>query len=200
MLTTFSTYSIMKVQMEPQATAPQPAQIEDAELKQRLLTTSVARVTLQRYAMRGMNATEAAALAGVSVATARQHYADPEFRRAVLSKVNGAFASTDAAFVERTKSLTEKLEEQAAASFDALVSMLSPETNGGREISDSLRFRIHSSFMDRHTETAPVSRGQFRIDPIELRHAAAVAAEMDAPIPGPNVVEMPKQIEEARAV
>lgn len=179
--------------MDQVNTAAMATEMDMEGLDQRLLTSTVTRVQLVRYAMRGMNATEAAKLAGISEATARRHYADPEFRRLVVGRVDRAWVGSDASFNERTKSLAEKIEEQAAKSFDSLVQMLDPDTNGGVGISDNLKFRIHTTFLDRHSETAQISKGQFKIDPLQMMHAAGVAAEMDTPLPA-NVVQMPKQV------
>ena len=136
--------------------------------------------------MRGLHASEAAKILNIHVSTARMHYSDPDFRRAVLAKVDGAFAGTDAAFVERTKTLTERLEEQASKSFEALQKMLDPVAYG-QQISPALEFRIHTSFLDRHQETSPVSRSQISLDPVQLSVAAKAATEMD------KVIEMKKQ-------
>lgn len=152
--------------------------IDAGELQTRLLRTSVVRTQLVRYAMRGMNASEAAKVVGIHPSTARMHYADPDFRKAVLGKVDAAFAGTDAAFLERTKSLTERLEEQAAKSFEELQEMLVPEGKFGT-IAAGLRYRVHKDFLDRHAETAPVSRVQVKLDPMQLKVAAVAAAEMD---------------------
>lgn len=160
--------------------------ISPAELETRLLRTSVTRTQLVRLAMRGLHASEAAKLLGIHPATARSHYNDPDFRRTVLGKVDGAFAGTDAAFVERTRTLTERLEEQASKSFEELQAMLVPEGPWGT-VSHNLRFRIHKDFMDRFTETAPVSRSQVSIDPIQLQVAARAAGEMD------KVIEIKKR-------
>lgn len=137
--------------------------------------------------MRGLHASEAAKLLGIHVATARSHYSDPDFRRAVLSKVDGAFAGTDAAFVERTKTLTERLEEQASKSFTELQEMLDPNGRFG-VIGQALRFRVNKDFLDRHTETAPISRSQVTMDPVQLSIASQAAREMD----NVKVVEMKK--------
>lgn len=161
-------------------------EMPNSELETRLLRTSVTRIQLQRLAMRGLHASEAAKLLGISSATARSHYSDPDFRRAVLSKVDGAFIGTDAEFIERARTLTERLEEQATKSFQALQEMLEPDTNKGREISDNLKYRIHTGFLDRHSETATITKAKVTVDPILLAVAARAAIEMD------NVVTIKK--------
>lgn len=158
-----------------------------SSLETRLLRSSVTRVQLLRLAMRGLHATEASRIVGCHVATARTHYSDPDFRRAVLSKVEGAFAGTDAAFIARTKTLTEKLEEQAAKSFDELTEMLDPNGRFG-VANQNLRFRINKDFLDRHAETAPVTRSKVTLDPMQLTIMAQAASEMD----DHKVVEMKK--------
>lgn len=158
---------------------PMGTPMVEAGLEKRLLRSSVTRIQLQRLAMRGMHATEAAKVLGIHPHTARSHYSDPDFRKAVIAKVDGAFGSTDAAFLERTKSMTERLEEQATKSFEALQLMLDPDSNDGMKISDNLKFRIHTQFLDRHTESAPVSKQMIKIDPISLSLAARAASEMD---------------------
>lgn len=162
----------------PAATRFSEASSED--LRTRLMRTAVDRIRLKRLAMRGLNATEAARVIGCHVTTARTHYADAAFRQEVMGMVNGAFAGTDAAFVERTKSLTERLEEQAGKSFQALVDMLNPVTHGGRQVSDNLLFRIHTGFLDRHGETAAISKSHITLDPMELTIAAKAAREMES--------------------
>lgn len=133
--------------------------------------------------MRGLHATEAAKVLGIHQATVRLHYNDPAFRQEVLKKVGAAFGSTDAAFIERTKSLTERLEEQATRSFDSLVAMLDPATNEGHKISDTLAVKVHLSFLDRVQETAQVSKSVISMDPVQLQHAAVAAREMDNVVP-----------------
>lgn len=146
----------------------------DKGIETRLLTTSVTRQRLLRLAMRGMHASEAAKIVGCNAMTARSHYSDPDFRRAVLARVDSAFSDTDAGFIERTKSLTERLEEQAMASFEQLRAMLDEE-----DIGKNLRYRIHTQFLDRHAESAPVSRSQISFDSSQLKVAALAAHEMD---------------------
>lgn len=165
------TTQIDETMLEGQASAA-------SEVETRLLTTSVVRTRLVRLAMRGLNAKEAAKLVGIHELSARTHYRDPDFRRAVLSRVDGAFAGTDAEFVEKSKTLTERIEEQASKSFEDLVRMLDP-LQFGEKINANLRFRIHNQFLDRHAETATVHRSQVVIDPLQLKLAATAAGEMD---------------------
>lgn len=160
--------------------APHRMGVTDADLKTRLMRTAVDRIRLKRLAMRGINASEAAKIIGCHAETARTHYSDPAFRHEVTDMVDSAFAGTDAAFLERTKSLTERLEEQAGKSFQALIDMLDPNTHGGRLISDNLAFRIHTGFLDRHGETAAISKSHISLDPMELTIAAKAAREMES--------------------
>lgn len=155
------------------------------EVETRLLSTSVLRTKLLRLAMRGMIASEAAKVVGCHPATARGHYQDPAFRKAVIGRVEGAFAGTDVAFLESTKTMAEKLEEQAAKSFDELKGMLDGKYG---EVNMPLRFRINKDFLDRHAETATVTKSQVTINPMQLQVAALAAREMD----GVKVVEMRK--------
>lgn len=149
-----------------------------SEVETRLLKTSVIRTRLVRLAMRGLSAKEASKLVGIHEISAAAHYRDPEFRRAVLSRVDAAFAGTDAAFVEKSKTLTERIEEQASKSFEELVRMLDP-MQFGEKINANLRYRINTQFLDRHAETATVHRSQVVIDPMQLKLAATAAGEMD---------------------
>lgn len=149
-------------------------QLDQLELKDRLLKTSVTKMQLIRLAMKGLNATEAAKVVGIHEQTARSHYADPEFRRAVLSKVDAAFAGVDAAFTEKRKTLHELLEEQAYKSCINLMAMLEND-----ELHPSLKVKINQDFLNRVEDTAQFSRQAMKMDPADLQHAAKVAAEMD---------------------
>lgn len=146
--------------------------------RDRLLTTSVMRVQLLRLAMKGLNATQAAKVVGCAPETARSHYATPEFRRAVLEKVEQAFEGIDAAFIEKKASLHEMLEEQATRSCEELIQMLE-----GSDLHPSLRVKIHQDFLNRVEDSAPTAKHSYKMDATDLRHAAKVAQEMDSVLP-----------------
>lgn len=148
------------------------------EVRERLLKTAVTRTRLLRLAMRGMHAKAAAEVVGVSPQTARMHYADPDFRRAVLEKVNDAFADVDSAFEKKIVSLHERLEEQAARSFDELV-LLAADT----ELHPALKVKIHQDFLNRVDESKPLSGTTTKFDATQLQRAALVAREMDKVTP-----------------
>ncbi len=153
--------------------------LEGLELRDRLLTTSVTRAQLLRLAMKGLNATQAAKVVGCHEATARSHYATPDFRRAVLAKVEEAFEGIDAAFIERKASLHEMLEEQAYKSCQELIELVSDP-----DLHPSLKVKIHQDFLNRVEETAQQSKvSHHKMEPRELQHAAQVAREMDSVIP-----------------
>lgn len=145
-------------------------------VEQRLLTSSLVRVQLMRLAMKGMSATEAARVLGIQPSTAMRHYRSKEFREAVLKKVEGAFADVDRSFEEKQKTLHEKLEEQAAKSFDDLVRMLSDKS-----LAPAHRIKINQDFLNRSEQTQPMSKVTTGgVDGEALRRAAVAAQEMEA--------------------
>jgi hypothetical protein len=152
--------------------------LDGLELKDRLLTTSVMRVQLLRLAMKGLNATQAAKVVGCHESTARAHYAQSDFRRAVLDKVEQAFEGIDQAFAEKKRSLHEMLEEQASRSCEELIQMLE-----GSDLHPSLRVKIHQDFLNRVEDSAPQARHSYKMEPADLSHAAKVAREMDQVLP-----------------
>jgi len=153
------------------------------EVEQRLLTSSLMRVQLMRLAMKGLSATEASRILGIRPETAMKHYRSREFRDAVLRKVEGAFADIDRSFVDKQKTLHEKLEEQAARSFDDLVRMLEDKT-----LSPSHRIKINQDFLNRSEQTQPMARVTTGgVDAEALRRAAVAAQEMEA-----GVIEIKK--------
>lgn len=140
----------------------------------RLLRMAVLRAQLQRLALKGMDATSAARLLKVDPSTVRRHYADPAFRRMVLGKLETAFEGVDESFKAKRAGLHELLEEQAYKSFESLQTMLEdPELAKGYQI------KIHQDFLDRHQDTAPVTRARHSVDSDDLVRAAKVAREMD---------------------
>lgn len=127
--------------------------------------------------MKGLNATRAALLVGCGKDTARGVYRDPEFRKEVLSRVDGAFVDVDAAFVETKKSLHERLAERAELAFDQLCVLLDDEST-----LPSIRVKIAQDFMDRNPETQAghtVTKLGGVLQSAELVHAARIAREMD---------------------
>lgn len=165
--------------MSQQVTLPLDIQLEErVEVRERLLKTAVTRVHLQRLAMRGLNATEAAGRLGISPATARSHYADPDFKREVITKVNSALGGVDDAFEKQTQTLYERLEEQAAKSFDELLLLAETES-----LHPALKVKIHQDFLNRVEDTKPLSGSSHKVDAQWLHRAAGVAKEMDNVIP-----------------
>jgi len=152
--------------------------LEGLEVRDRLLTTSVTKAQLLRLAMKGLNATQAAKIVGCSAETARSHYSTPDFRRAVLAKVEEAFEGIDQAFITKRKGLHEMLEEQALRSCEELIAMVEMP-----ELHPSLKVKIHQDFLNRVEDSAPQSKSTYKLDPGELRHAGNVAKEMDNVIP-----------------
>jgi hypothetical protein len=134
----------------PEGLALRLAEDEFAGTRKKLLKHVVLRAQLLRVALRGVTAKEAAKIVGCGYWVARSVYADDDFRRIVLSKVEGALAYADEKFQGQQKSLHERLAEKSERAFDVLCEMLEdPSTNAG------LRFRVATSFLDRNPETAP---------------------------------------------
>ena len=142
----------------------------------RLITTSVLRIQLMRLAMKGMTATDAAKALGCCSKTALMHYKSKEFRQAVFNKVEHAFEDIDQTFVEQKKTLHEKLEEQAARSFEDLVNML-----GDEKLPSAHRIKINQDFLNRSEQTQPMHKVTTGgVDADVLMRAAQVASEMEA--------------------
>jgi len=152
--------------------------LDGLEVRDRLLTTSVTKAQLLRLAMKGLNATQAAKVVGCSAETARSHYATPDFRRAVLAKVEEAFEGIDLAFAERRKDLHQMLEEQAYSSCEELIAMV-----GNPDLHPSLKVKIHQDFLNRVEDSAQQTKHSYKMDANDLRQAAQVAKEMDSVIP-----------------
>lgn len=171
---------------QPPSTTSSDAQREEPStlpsFTDRLLTSSVTKIQLLRLAMKGLNATEAAKVVGCHVATARSYYADPEFRQAVMAKVDAAFADVDAAYTRKRKSLHEMIEEQAYRSCEDLIDMLE-----NPDLHPSLRAKINQDFLNRVEDGAQVQKF-VRLDSADLSLAAKAAEEMD------NVIQMKKKV------
>ena len=173
--------------LPPSSTLPQlsvelPYESRDLELvagrpTARQMKRAVARVQLLRLAMRGMNAKQAAQAVGLPESTVLLHYRDPEFQEEVMKRVSGALGSSDANFKGKVKTLHERIEEQAEASFQDLVEMLENE-----KLPLHLRARINQDFLDRcqasQKENTLNVKG-LTIDPNQLIVAAQVAMEID---------------------
>ncbi len=143
----------------------------------RNLRSAVQRIQLKRLAMRGLNAKQAAQALGCGIEAARRYYRDPEFRREVLSCVNGAFEDVDAAFTQEKVSLHERLGDVAEKSFEILERLLEdPETQVHHKI------KIAQDFMDRNPESQAghVVRTGAISDPDTLAVAARTAREVEA--------------------
>lgn len=147
------------------------------EEKRTLLKGLVLRQQLIRLAMKGLNATRAASVVGCAKETARGIYRDPDFRKEVVGRVDGAFGDVDLAFVEQKKSLHERLAERAERAFDQLCNLLDNE-----ETMPSLKVKIAQDFMDRNPETQ-AGHTTTRLNPAfqseALAHAARIAREVD---------------------
>lgn len=142
-----------------------------------LLKGLVLRQQLIRLAMKGLNATRAAALVGCGKDTARGVYRDPDFRKEVLSRVDGAFVDVDNLFVETRKSIHERLAEKAEKAFDVLCDMLDSE-----ETMPSIRMKVAHDILDRNPETQAghtVTRLNPALGSESLVQAARIAREMD---------------------
>ncbi len=144
-------------------------------LQYKQMSTAVRRQLLLRLAMKGLSAKDAAPLVGCSVACARMVYADPVFRRDVDKMVQGAFADIDSRFIEKKKTLHERLEEQAEESFSDLVNMLRDEN-----LLPSLRVKINQDFLNRSQQTmAQTQVNHAKMTPEMLIRAASVAREIE---------------------
>lgn len=147
------------------------------EGRQALLKGLVLRQQLMRLAMKGLNATRASSLVGCGKDTARAIYRDPEFRKEVLGRVDGAFADVDLAFVETRKGIHERLAEKAEKAFDVLCDMLDSE-----ETMPSIRMKVAHDILDRNPETQAghtVTRLNPALASESLQQAARIAREMD---------------------
>lgn len=151
-----------------------------SEDRQRLLRSAVLRVQLVRLAMKGLPASQAAAHLGISPATARIYYQEASFRQEVLGKVEGAFADVDVSFVTKRKTLHERLDEQAEASFDGLLELLQ-----NKAVHPNVKVRIHQDFLNRSEQSKPLTGNTLKMDPEWLARASSAAREMD------NVIELP---------
>jgi hypothetical protein len=150
----------------------------------KLMTQAVRRAQLLRLALRGVNAKKAAEVIGCSHATARAVYADPEFRKGCLGRLDDAFADIDASFATRKRSLIERMEEKAEVAFETLVGLLE-----AHDTKDVYKIKIAQDFLDRNptTQAGHVVRTGPLADPDKLSQAARVAREMD------NVLIMEKR-------
>lgn len=158
-------------------------QLVESGIETRLLTGVVLRAKALRLAMRGVTAAKAAELLGVSPAHMREIYRDPEFRKAVMARLQGAFEETDETFEEKTKTLHEMLEEQAVQSFQELVSIARDMTS-----SNALKARIHMDLLNRVPESAQrkVNIDGGVLTSSMLQQAAKAAREMDNVLPMPS--------------
>jgi hypothetical protein len=150
----------------------------DPETRHVTMRGMVTRQMLLRLAMKGLNATKAARAAGLNPYTVRAIYRDPNFRKEVYGRVDGAFDEVDKAFHETKKSLHECLAEEAEHAFETLRDMLADQ-----QTMPSLKVKIAQDFLDRNPETQPghtVTRFSMQMQSEELAHAARIAKEMDS--------------------
>lgn len=153
------------------------AQVLESEPRTRLLQGVVLRQQLQRLAMKGLNATRAAQVVGCSKDTARAVYRDPEFRKEVIGRVDGAFADVDAAFIDQKRSLHQRLADKAEDAYEALCVMLDSQ-----DTLPSLKAKIAMDFLDRNPETQAghtVTKLGELVHPEQLAQAARIGREMD---------------------
>lgn len=148
-------------------------------LKKKLIHTTVLRMALLRLAMKGVTAKKAAEILGCNPSTARTHYADPTFKRAVYEKVREAFGEIDEAFETASKTLHERIQEQALKSFQDLVALL--ERN---DLGHAHRIKINQDFLNRCEESQPLAKHTTQLEPAALARASQVAREMEAAASG----------------
>ena len=143
----------------------------------RVLKQAVNRAQLLRLAMRGITAKTAAKILGVGESVALFHYRDPEFQKEVMRRVSGALQTGDGLFVEKAKTLHERLQEQAERSFEDLIKMLEDD-----RLQPHLRVKINQDFLDRCSDSqkeATLNHKTVPLDPNQLALAAQTAVEMD---------------------
>lgn len=165
----------------PEGLCERLSEVEFAGTRRKLLRHVILRAQLLRFALRGVTAKKASELVQCGYQTARQIYSDPDFRRHVMSKVEGALAYADEKFGEQQKSLHQRLAEKSEEAFTVLCELLeNPATNQG------LRFRIAKDMLDRNPETSSTSHvehsHQHSFSADELRRAADTASEMQAKV------------------
>lgn len=166
------------LELDQYAPAEMASAASELSEKHRLLRVVVTRQQLLRLAQKGLTAADSAKIVGISAATARDYYSEPAFRRDVLEAVEKAFGDVDAAYASKRKTLHELLETQAYESFSQLVGMLEED-----DLHPALRMKINQDFLDRHQDTAQISKAKFIFDAKDLKRAAKVAQEMDNVIP-----------------
>jgi hypothetical protein len=144
----------------------------------KLVKQLVVRARLLRFALRGLNARQAAQLIGEPYQTVRAIYADPTFKREVQQRINGAFEGVDSQFVAEQKTVTDAIKDKAGAAFNYLCELLEdPNAHPG------YRMRAAQDILDRNEDTQAGSTITKRIDPAQLALAARTAQEMDDVIP-----------------
>lgn len=169
----------------PASLAEALAAEEFRPLARRLLKSEILRAQLLRSALRGLTAKQSSEALGCSYWMARQCYAEPHFRRTVLSKVEGALAYADELYNKQTKSLHERIAEKSEKAFEVLCDLLeNPSTH------PSIRMRIGQDLMDRTPDlsksTTVEHKHAFSAEQLVL--AARTAEEMHKP----NVISIRK--------
>lgn len=171
----------------PAGLASRLTDLEAPTVKKRLLRREVQKRQLLRLALRGLTAKQSSEALGIGVYTARAWYADPEFRKTVLSKVEGALAYADETFLKQSKTLHEKIAEKSESAFEKMCEMMDSPN-----VSEGLRLRVCQDFLDRNPDAAKHSavEHQHNFSAEELRNAAKAAAEMDSRPARSKIIEI----------
>lgn len=166
----------------PAGLASRLSDLEAPTVKKSLLRREVQKRQILRLALRGLTAKQTSEALGIGVYTVRAWYADPEFRRVVLSKVEGALAYADETFLRQNKTLHQKIAEKSESAFEKMCEMMDSPN-----VSEGLRLRVCQDFLDRNPEAAKHSSVEHehmhRFSAEELRNAAKTASEMDLKTP-----------------
>lgn len=151
--------------------------VDISQYEDKTLKNAVVRTRLKRLAMRGKNAVEAAACVGWSVAAVRNIYRDPDFRRDVLSALEGALEVVDEAFKEDEQSLNEQMEAFTRLAFNDLMANFD-NYNANQKI------KVTLDLLDRNDATnrrhTAISKDAAALTPEVLANAARAGQEMDA--------------------
>lgn len=140
----------------------------------RLVQQIALRGLLLRFAMRGLNASEASEAAKVPYQTVRTIYADPEFKHEVRRRIDSAFGDADDEFFANKLTLAERIRDKGNDAFRVLCEMLDdPATHPG------YRMRIAQDILDRNEQTQAGFTTRRLIDTDQLRLAAQTAIEME---------------------
>lgn len=157
--------AVERVEFEPQA--------------RKLLRSEIVRAQLLRMALRGLTAKQSSEALGCSYWLARQAYSEPEFRRKVLSKVEGALAYADELFTKQNKTLHERIAEKSEKAFEVLCELLESPS-----VHPSIRMRVGQDLLDRtpdvSKQTTVEHKHAFSAEQLVL--AAKTAEEMSSKV------------------